>query len=1080
MATKKIQIEYDINGKAIDVAIDKTLNLTQAAKALSAELKKTKEGSNEFKVLSTKLGDVQDGLARTKAKSTDLFGSLSMLPGPVGQFAQQMSAGIELLKVFTSFSLKDIKFQFGEVANDIGDITDNLIGASKEAEETSKQLSKLDVPKMTTPGGTTPSEVPAQKPTEKVDESSRKAETAATLAQTEAQTKLAASNNVLGTTNEQLTISNLRLSKATGRRLFDMAKGLEVDAQVIRSNNEIIASNTAKFQQAELELNLKIENNAITAEQIQLERQSIAALEQTTFALSNKNAALQIELETELARFSQKQRNTIAEFENTGAINLNTGAETVNTESKVVNNTVTKTQTLVTKAATVATELFSTALKLVPFLAVIAAIGLLVAYWQDLVDLITGATNVTKAYGEAQQGATKDLTDFNKKVYEQTNAIKLAKSGVGDKKEALKKYNDTLGETIGYAKNLTQAEYLMAKNTKIVVESIRLRAMANVFYAKAAEASAKAVSGEGVKPTFWQNTFNLMKSGANISMLIGNTTGSMLDNIKELNDKTTQFADEGDRLNKLAIESDKKRELLNKKPTEAKGGEKVDPLKEAQDKINANEAYQQSLDELVEAERQKSERVIEELKKEQEYKDKEHSREEIRIKNLQDLLDLFLKKKLIKQKEYDKQTLALQTEQTNLEKTFQADKIARELKTQEEITKLNALNATERMKIAQMERDVDAKSQKESLARTIEEIQNSGQDKIKAYDEVLENLIANGLMTAEEHDSKLIAFIKKINEQIANETDKATKDDAQKTKDAKLKKLDAELQFLDVRKSAVREGTHEYFDILREINAKAQERELESLDKTLMTETEYEKARTNIKLKYAKERADIDKQENRLRWQGVAQTLDQLSAVSNAIAAGLEDESKKSRKAFEQRKKLQVATAYMTAASGVIQILAQPSTLPSPFDWIVKTANVIALGVATGINIGKINGTTFEQAGGKDASSGFKSMRNYGDGGMIEGPLHSGGGVPITAEGGEAVMSRGSVAMFAPLLSAMNVMGGGTSFSKGAAGQAFFDNPKVSNPVQDSTTQVIKTYVVSNELTSEVEKQARLKALSTI
>ena len=99
---------------------------------------------------------------------------------------------------------------------------------------------------------------------------------------------------------------------------------------------------------------------------------------------------------------------------------------------------------------------------------------------------------------------------------------------------------------------------------------------------------------------------------------------------------------------------------------------------------------------------------------------------------------------------------------------------------------------------------------------------------------------------------------------------------------------------------------------------------------------------------------------------------------------------------------------------------------------------------------------------------------------MIEGPLHSGGGVPITAEGGEAVMTRGSVAMFAPLLSAMNQMGGGTSFSKGAAGQAFFDNPKISNPVTESQTQIIKTYVVSNELTSEVEKQARLKALSTI
>jgi hypothetical protein len=98
---------------------------------------------------------------------------------------------------------------------------------------------------------------------------------------------------------------------------------------------------------------------------------------------------------------------------------------------------------------------------------------------------------------------------------------------------------------------------------------------------------------------------------------------------------------------------------------------------------------------------------------------------------------------------------------------------------------------------------------------------------------------------------------------------------------------------------------------------------------------------------------------------------------------------------------------------------------------------------------------------------------------MIDGPLHAGGGVMINAEGGEAVMTRGAVTMFQPLLSAMNVMGGGTSFSKGAAGQATFDNPKVSTP-EMSQPQIIKTYVVSNELTSEAQKQAKLKNLSTL
>jgi hypothetical protein len=104
--------------------------------------------------------------------------------------------------------------------------------------------------------------------------------------------------------------------------------------------------------------------------------------------------------------------------------------------------------------------------------------------------------------------------------------------------------------------------------------------------------------------------------------------------------------------------------------------------------------------------------------------------------------------------------------------------------------------------------------------------------------------------------------------------------------------------------------------------------------------------------------------------------------------------------------------------------------------------------------------------------------RNYEEGGMINGPRHAQGGVMINAEGGEAVMTRGAVTMFAPLLSAMNQMGGGTSFTRGAAGQAGYDAPKVTETI--TQPQIVKTYVVSSELTTEAQKQARLKDLSIL
>lgn len=129
---KGLKIQYDIDGKPIDAVLDKSLNLQKQIRVLTAELRKTKEGTAEFQLLSSKLGDAQDQLAKTTAKSKDLFTSLSMIPGPVGQFFSQLQGGIELLKTFSSFSFKDLQFQFKETANDIKEIGDNIAGAKKE------------------------------------------------------------------------------------------------------------------------------------------------------------------------------------------------------------------------------------------------------------------------------------------------------------------------------------------------------------------------------------------------------------------------------------------------------------------------------------------------------------------------------------------------------------------------------------------------------------------------------------------------------------------------------------------------------------------------------------------------------------------------------------------------------------------------------------------------------------------------------------------------------------------------------------------------------------------------------------
>lgn len=164
-------------------------------------------------------------------------------------------------------------------------------------------------------------------------------------------------------------------------------------------------------------------------------------------------------------------------------------------------------------------------------------------------------------------------------------------------------------------------------------------------------------------------------------------------------------------------------------------------------------------------------------------------------------------------------------------------------------------------------------------------------------------------------------------------------------------------------------------------------------------------------------------------------------------------------------------------------VAASPLTLGQPWVTIntVSAALSTAATVAASVKaIGEINNASSNSAGSSSASSSSAPNmgQNYADGGMINGPRHAGGGVMINAEGGEAVMTRGAVTAFGPLLSALNQAGGGKSFGVGGNQGATYDQPKET--VQATTPMIVKTYVVSNELTTEQEKQAKLKSLSTL
>jgi hypothetical protein len=208
-------------------------------------------------------------------------------------------------------------------------------------------------------------------------------------------------------------------------------------------------------------------------------------------------------------------------------------------------------------AAAAGAKAFAAALTATGIGALVVGLGLLIANWDKVTDAIKGATAESKTYDEAQTEVTKSVTDFNKQLINVQNAFKGAREGTISKKDALKTYNDTIGKTVGFAGSLEQAEALMAANTTTVINGIKLRTQAQVFYAKSAEAAAKAVSGEGVEPTFWESVGNYITSGGNQVGFMIKQAKTLGENYGDLNEKTNKFAAEGDKLTKAAIENDK-------------------------------------------------------------------------------------------------------------------------------------------------------------------------------------------------------------------------------------------------------------------------------------------------------------------------------------------------------------------------------------------------------------------------------------------------------------------------------------------------------------------------------------------
>lgn len=546
-------------------------------------------------------------------------------------------------------------------------------------------------------------------------------------------------------------------------------------------------------------------------------------------------------------------------------------------------------------------------------------------------------------------------------------------------------------------------------------------------------------------------------------------------------DKVGQEAAEKEKERQEELKKQKEAEIQKRKEAqEAAKREAAEKKKLAQDTINDNEAVKQSEEELARVKVKASEDEVQAIKDRQVAQDIDYQRE---LKRINDLMKL----EKVGSSEYKK----LVVERNNLEKGYLENKATNtkdlnklnedRIKNEEE---LNNKIIELKISLIKDEKDKEIASIQDKLRRDLEQL-----EKDKAF-----------ILKSETEKQS----IRQLYRDQAAQAEQKIKDDAtKKEEEERLKKLDSDLKFLQIKQGAQIQGTKGYYDVLREINIKAEEKEIEDLkvsdDFKKLKKEEQEAAITAIQEKAARDRQAITMQETL----AYADLASKIMGIGSQIIAGMsamyenqmnkelkaagdnqEKQEEIKKKYFEKNKKLQLANAYIQMFQSAISAYASMAAIPiaGPFLGGLAAGAALLLGRE---NIKNIKAQTYEGSGSGGGSSSAPPQpspnlgKNYEKGGMIGGKRHAEGGTLIEAEAGEAIMTRGAVTMFAPLLSQLNQIGGGTSFARSAVTTSP-DNPAITNPAAESAPIIVKSYVVSGELTSTQEKNARLKDLSTL
>lgn len=189
---------------------------------------------------------------------------------------------------------------------------------------------------------------------------------------------------------------------------------------------------------------------------------------------------------------------------------------------------------------------------------------------------------------------------------------------------------------------------------------------------------------------------------------------------------------------------------------------------------------------------------------------------------------------------------------------------------------------------------------------------------------------------------------------------------------------------------------------------------------------------------------------------------------------------------------LKASEATVATATGAAKTAAVgfPQNIPLLIAYAAQAAGIIAAIVsavrgaksaASGVGGADTGG------GGTPAPDGGASVpkpKGLASGGVVYGP---GGGksdlIPAMLSNGESVINANSTAMFRPLLSSINAIGGGKRFAEGGVALSNFTQAQSMGQLGDvmaMNSQPIRTYVVAQDMTNQQMMDREIKTRSTI